>query len=296
MNRHAALRAARDAARCEEGGITALSLFLFMGMVMAAGLALDVQNALQSRNQLQGAADAAGHAALFWRYRNDEADAIAKGVEVAEANMPVSLYGDVLLTADVEFGDWDPVARVFTPAPGNPTAVRVTARRAEGRGNGVGTFLMRMVGVTELDLSAVSVWDAEESWCPGGKGFFSLKELRLTTAQTIDGGVCLHSEDRVTLLQDPTFNPGSTVSMPNAADLGVPGGTIDPKTGLASALEGASVNLDAFYNDLPGMAWDHLDPGNAVQPSYVSNQSFPVPVTPPNSRVTPADVATHAVN
>jgi len=289
-------RAAKDAARSEDGGITALSLFLFMGTALAAGLALDVHNALQSRNQLQGAADAAGHAALFWRYRNDEADAIAKGIEVAEANMPVSRYGDVLATADVEFGDWDPVARVFTPAAGNPTAVRVTARRDEGRGNGVGTFLLRMIGTPELNLSAVSVWDAEESWCPGGKGFFALKEIQLLTAPTIDGGVCLHSEDRVTLLQDPTFNPGSTLSMPDARHLGFPREVIDPTSGLAAALEGGSTNLDAFYNDLPGIAVDHLDPGLDIQPDYVTDLSLPLPVTPTNSEVTPGDIVANAVN
>ena len=295
MGLNCAWLAARRAAGCEDGGITFFSLFLFLMMVMAAGLALDVNHAVQARNQLQGAADAAGHAALYWRYRNDEASSVSKGIEVAEANMPTSIYGNVLATADVQFGDWDPATRSFTPVAGDPTAVRVTTRRTQAVGNGVTTFLMKALGKPVLDLNTVSIWDSEDGWCPGGEGMFAVGEVQLLSSATYHDGVCIHSEDRVELLQNATFDPGSALTLPDARDLVVPGGVPDPDSGINAALDAMRLNLDAFFNELPAIADDHLAPNDPVQPSYITDKTLPLPVTP-SGNVTAADIRPNAVN
>ena len=75
-----------------------------MAVLFTAGLAIDVNNAVQSEVQLQGAADAAGHAAIVELYKNGTANVPAKAVEVAQLNMPTSAYGNVLLTSDVSIG------------------------------------------------------------------------------------------------------------------------------------------------------------------------------------------------
>lgn len=265
--------------RRDDGGITVLSLFLFIVMLIVTGLAVDVNNAQQARVKLQGAADAAGHAALVWRSKNNtEAAAKAKGIELAEANMPTTIFGNVLATADVEFGDWDNVDRTFTPDPGNRTAVRVTTRRVEGRGNSIGTFLMWMIGVDDLTLNTVSVWDVQDGFCPPrspdkkrGEGFFAVKEVDFQTANTFKDGFCVHSDTFVKLSQANDFEPGTTVSMPDEMDLVLPKSGWGGNPGLPEALTSMDYNLQLFFNQFPTMVNDFFDPASPNQPDYVTD-------------------------
>ena len=270
-------------------------LFLFIVMLMAAGFAIDVNNAVQARTQLQGAADAAGHAALYTRYKDPvEANAIAKGVAIAEANMPTSIYGSVLATADIEFGDWDATTRTFTSGVG-ATAVRVTTRRTGG--DGVSTFLLKLIGVDSFDLNTVSVWDYEEGWCPRGEGYFAAGPVRIQSNNHYKDGFCIHSEDYAGFQQGSTFDAGVVVSMPDETDLDIPASGMDQNSGLWEALDSINYNLTTFFNGLETLASKYLDPSAGIQPSYITDMTAP-PNTPKkwNSNITAADIVPNAVN
>ena len=289
---------ARVAARNEEGGITVLSLFFFIVMLMAAGLAIDVNNAVQARNQLQGAADAAGHAALYWRNKQSDVDlAKTRGISIAEANMPTSIYGNVLATADVEFGDWDSTTQTFTPDTTDDSAVRVTTRRTKAGSNSVTTFLLKFIGQDELELNTVSIWDADDGWCPRGEGYFAVGRVDIQSNNDYLDGFCIHSETHVEFNQNSTFQEGVVVSMPNEGDLVIPNSGFSGNTGLYEALDSINYNLTSFFNDLPAMANSHLVPTSSVQPSYITDMTTP-PSKPTKYKkpITAADITPNAVN
>ena len=236
-------------------GVTIWALFNFMIILFFAGLALDVNNAVRSRTQLQGAADAAGHAAIYAQLKTgDKTAATAAGVKIAEANMPTSLFGEVLATADVEFGNWDRVARTFTPGTGD-TAVRVSTRRLDSRGNSVGTFLMDLLGIATLELNTTSVWDYEDGICVTnktdgvpGEGFFAIGDVDMQTGNVFGEGFCIHSETYVKLSTGNTFKDDVFISMPDLGELRMPESGWTNNTGINDALhQGGYPMLRAFF-------------------------------------------------
>ncbi len=289
----------------EDAGITVLSLFLFIGMLMAAGLAVDINNVIQSRTQLQGAADAAGHAALYARWRNSEADAKDKGIEIAELNMPTSVYGNVLTAADIEFGYWDPINypdKPFRADATKHTAVQVTARREAAGNNGIGTFLMHFIGFDELDVQTVSVWDSAYGFCPPkengsrGEGFFARGVIDIQSNNTYKDGFCIHSDSWVELQQGGSFEEGVTVSMPDDSDVVLPSSGLDPSKnpGLAEALTSQSMNLEAFFSNLDNLIDSYRDPYSSVNSGLISDTT--VNYSKINSNVIASDIVPNAVN
>ncbi len=294
-----------DFIEAEDAGITVLSLFLFIGMVMAAGLAVDINNVIQSRTQLQGAADAAGHAALYWRWRNSEADAKDKGIEVAELNMPTSVYGNVLTADDIEFGYWDPITYPDEPFRADSTrhtAVQVIARREAAGNNGIGTFLMHFIGLDVLDVRTISVWDSAYGFCPPkdngtrGEGFFARGVIDIQSNNTYRDGFCIHSDTWVELQQGGYFEEGVTVSMPDESDVVLPSSGLDPtkNPGLAEALTSQSMNLESFFSNLDNLIDSYRDPFSSVNSDLISDAT--VNYDKIISNVTAADIVPNAVN
>lgn len=270
----------RSFARNDDGGITVLSLFLFLIMLIGAGFALDVNNAIQSRNQLQNAADNAGHAALYWRGYESETSSIAKAIELAELNMPQTIFGTVVTSTDVEFGVWNGATRQFTAVPGSNTSVRVTTRRTRSGGNGVGTFLLKFVGYSALDLSTVSIWDATPAgFCPGatmdtaGEGFFALGRIEIQSGNNYQDGFCIHSEDYVKFSSNSTFEEGVVVSMPDEGNIQIPSSGLNSNVGLEEALESQWQNLYAFFETLGSSMAEYESPIFADQLDHVTNMT-----------------------
>src|SRR5690606_40362238 len=113
----------------EEGGITALSLQIFMASLVLGGLALDFGNGVASKTQLQVAADAAAHAAIYTRELYSPEEAKAAALEIAALNMPGGKYGNVLTTADINFGHWNRDTQVFSVDDANARdAVKVATK------------------------------------------------------------------------------------------------------------------------------------------------------------------------
>ena len=119
--------------RDDQGSMTVLSLYLLAGLMAVSALAIDFAYLLAARTQLQVAADAAAHAALYYREEETAHDAKLKAVELAQHSMPSANYGPVLRQEDVEFGHWDYASRVFTPDPYSTQAVRVRPGRTAAR-------------------------------------------------------------------------------------------------------------------------------------------------------------------
>ena len=240
---HAPLSATRRFLSDTSASVTIWALFNLVLVLFFAGLALDINNAVRSRTQLQGAADAAAHAALYARMKNgDTTGAAAAGIKIAEANMPTSLFGEVLATADVEFGNWERTSRSFTPGAGD-TAVRVTTRRLDARGNSVGTFLMELLGVATFELNTSSVWDFEDGICATndtdgipGEGFFAIGVVDMQTGNKFGSGFCIHSETYVKLSTDNTFMKDVYITMPDPTELRMPESGWTNNEGIHDAL------------------------------------------------------------
>ena len=99
--------------KSERGGITALSLFLLISMLMIGGYAVDVSNVMTARTKLQVTADAVAHAALLERELKSEDEAKAAALELAALNMPGEAFGNVITADEIVFGDWDPESLTF---------------------------------------------------------------------------------------------------------------------------------------------------------------------------------------
>lgn len=239
-------RSLRRFSRNTEGGISVLSLQLFLMALLIGGLALDTGNALSSRFQLQMAADSAAHAALYTRELASESDARAAAHEIVEASMPKDSYGVVLSNGDIQFGTWDHANQRFTRDESSVSAVKVTARRDRGRSNGLETFFLRIIGFFHWDMASTSIYETYLPACLKA-GFVSGGPLTLSGPQVFPAGFCLHSNDHVILATRNGFDAGARISMPDRARLETKQGEIADQPGLAEALRDQAFQLRAVH-------------------------------------------------
>ena len=115
----------------EDGAFTILGLFVFIAMIVIGGLALDVSSAMMARTQLQVAADAVAHAALYSRDWDTAAEAKTKALALAEINMPSSKFGAVLTVDDIQFGYWHSDTQTFELDANSKNGVRVDTSRLQ---------------------------------------------------------------------------------------------------------------------------------------------------------------------
>lgn len=226
----------------EDGGITVLGFFMITASMLIGAYAVDWANMMSARTHLQVAADAAAHAALVRREFATEQDAIDEAITVASLNMPQSRYGEVLIDADVEFGDWDPVGYSFTPVSGSKDAVRVRTRRIATRDNPIGTFLLRLVGVDYLSLTREAVFESYYPSCLK-EGFVAQQIVDLQSNNSFTNGFCVHSNDHVSLNSNNYFEPGTVVSMPDENQIDLPNSGFETNEGLQDALREGSWHI-----------------------------------------------------
>ena len=223
----------------EDGAITVLSAFLFIIMLMFGGLAIDVSNLMTARTRLQVASDAAAHAALLARETETEAQSVAAGVEVAALNMPVGIYGNVMLPSDITFGVWDSTLHNFIPMAGSKSAVMVEPKTAVERQNPVATYLLKMVGVDAWNVRVYSVFTTYHPTC-FQEGFVAQGVVDLQSNNSYTNGFCIHSNDYVTLNRNNYFEPGTVVSMPDTTRIDLPNSGFASNDGLSQALREGS--------------------------------------------------------
>ncbi len=117
-----------------------------------AALSIDVGHMLNVRSQLQAAADAAALAAAT--ALPDEAPARSRAAEYAAKND----YGHsgILDPGEVEIGNWNSQARIFTQGAEPRNAVRVRVERNDARGNPVELSLAPVLGLHTASVGATA--------------------------------------------------------------------------------------------------------------------------------------------
>ncbi len=276
--------AARFLAR-EEGGITALSLQIFMAALVLGGLAVDFGNGVASKTQLQVAADSAAHAALYTRELHSAEEAKNTALQIAALNMPDAKYGSVLTAGDITFGHWNRDAQLFTVDPGSRDAVLVSTKRHANMGNGVQTYMLGLIGQNSWDVTSGSVFETYYPRC-FREGFVAQDRVDMQSNGYFTQGFCIHSQSHVSVSSGNTFEPGVIVSMPDRRDIELPSSGFTSNTGLSAALRDGSYKLRILnrINDIiRGIITSPFDPqvgimapGSSYYRSYITNAS---PVT-----------------
>ncbi len=174
--------------RNEWGGASVFALFMTLMLLIVAGFAIDSQRLVAEQTKLQIAADSAAHAAVYFRQTMDEDEAIAAAVDLGRGTIPLSSNPDALRPEDVQFGIWD--GSTFTPKAGSTQAARVVTGNSQRRGRGLRTYLLRLSGVSILDVETQAIYAS------GGTGgcIYALDDkgegVRLTGGTSIDAEEC----------------------------------------------------------------------------------------------------------
>lgn len=231
-------RQLRRFARSEAGGMTVLGLFLTMGVLVIGGIAID-STRLQARTTLmQLTADSAAYAAAQTRVFNTTAVATNAAINSARANMPPSLYGNVVSSSDVQWGNWNATTRTFTPAAGlglnTARAVRVTVQQSRSRRNPFYNILLGWVGVPVAEPTRIAiVLNSTDRGCLR-EGFVADDLLDIQSGNEFYDGFCLHSNERIKISSGGYFESGTSVTVPDPRDTAVGGDLQLPASGLGS--------------------------------------------------------------
>ena len=191
-----------------DGSGTIMSLFFLVTIALIAGIAIDGANGWRSRDRLQIAADSAALVAAA--HVDDLATARSLAKEAASRN----LHGDetVVTDTDIVFGTWDEETDRFVALSEDEAAetpyevVQVTAQRTAARANTVGTYLLRLAGVSEFEMNAMSYAvstskpatssGVDPKACSAGT-FISTGSIAAGGGNSFDGDVCFYGADRV---------------------------------------------------------------------------------------------------
>jgi hypothetical protein len=185
--------------------------------------------------------------------------------------MPRARFGEVLETADVEFGTWDAEDRVFTPTSGAKEAVRVTLRQTAANGNPIPTFLLHLVGFEQWDLQVSSVFLSYQPTC-FREGFVAEQPVDIQSNNSFYNGFCIHSNEYVSLNSNNYFEPGTVVSMPDLDDLDIPNSGFETNTGLQEALRAGSYHI-RIISRIDNIIAALDDPGSRYYPDYLTSTS-----------------------
>lgn len=226
----------------ETGAMTAFGLFIFAASLMLSGYAIDVGNVIRVRTKLQIVADASAHAALLSRERQTESAARQTAIELAARMMPEDKFGRVIEAEDIEFGVWDSEQRTFAAEEGSRVAVRVVAHQNELKGNSVDTYLLKLVGLDDWDLTSEAIVVTYKPTC-FREGFVSEDVVDIQSNNTFTNGFCIHSNEYVSLNNNNYFEPGTIVSMPNPDEIELPASGFDKNDGLSEALRTGSYHI-----------------------------------------------------
>ena len=293
-------------ANCQDGAATGFGLIMAVLLLMFGGLAIDLAQYHAARTQLHAGADAAAHAALVARIRDrdDKLQAKQVGLRIMEDNMPPSRFGLTVKIEedDIEFGRLDtsePFPHQFLPddelGPGHydlPVAARVIASRNSSRTNAVRTYLLKIVGVSELAATTPSVFATYQPACLR-EGFVAEDRVDMQSNNEYLRGFCVHSNNYVSINQNNYFEDGTVVSMPDLSKLELPNSGYERNEGLEEALREDTMDiriLDQLETIMAG-----LRSGDSEYiPDYITS-TIPNEI-PASNNMTQDDLMTGAVN
>lgn len=137
----------------DRGSMLPVMAMLMLLATAGGALAVDVARGYAMKSDLQAAADAAALSAAIMLPDLDEARRAAK--RVVQRNLPN--YADILRDDDFQFGHWQATKRSISKSDGAASAVRVTVRLTESRGNGLDTLFSGLLGKDVLDVASSAV-------------------------------------------------------------------------------------------------------------------------------------------
>ena len=243
----------------ERGGIAIFGLYMFMSVLIMAGLAIDMSHLINNKTRLQIAADTAAHAALYNRDTKSADDSKVAALAVANAAMPSGRYGDVLKVTDIHFGSFDFADQSFTIDENSRSAVLVTTNQLASRANPISSFLLQFIGFAEWDVSVDSVFVTYRPACLR-EGFVADGIVDIQSNNEFWSGFCIHSNTHVELNSNNTFEAGTIVSMPDEESIVLPNSGWSTNDGLRAALRDAveptfnAFTSYRFANDAPRFA------------------------------------------
>ena len=226
----------------ERGGIAIFGLYIFMSILIMAGLAIDMSQLVNNKTKLQIAADTAAHAALYNRDTKSADDSKAAALAVANAAMPSGRYGDVLKLTDIHFGTYDSATQSFTIDESSRKAVLVTTNQLAERANPVSSFLLQFISFARWDVSVDSVFVTYRPTCLR-EGFVADGVVDIQSNNEFWSGFCIHSNDHLELNSNNTFEAGTIVSIPDEEDLVLPNSGLTTNDGLQQALRECSFEM-----------------------------------------------------
>ena len=222
--------------------MTILGLFFFMCVAIAGAFALDVASLYAARTHLQTAADQGAHAALYNRPLMDADDAKQTAMDIVLATLPSTKFGAATTTQNIEFGRFNIADRTFVVDESATEAVRVVTSFSDERGNAVKSFLFKLIGFDEFDVSAKSIFIAYYPGCLR-EGFVADGIVDVQSNNAYGNGFCIHSNTYVSLDSNNTFEAGTVVSMPDLDSLDLPKSGFKTNDGLKSALRQSTMNI-----------------------------------------------------
>ena len=253
----------------QSGGITILSLYIFLASLVIGGIALDVTRLQAEATLMQVTADNAAHAALIRRRSSTEPAAKLTAVAIAQLNMPQQLRGNVLTSADVQFGTWNAVTRQFVARVGAVDAVRVSINRQTSAGNPLPTLLLGFVGIDHFDLTRTATVIDYDPGCLR-EGFVSDTMVDMQSNNAFLNGFCIHSNQAVKISTNNTFDPTVSVSMPSLSNLQLPSSGFNSNPGLQDALDTNRYDLRVLTR-LNATITGLTTPGSRYVPAYITS-------------------------
>lgn len=253
----------------ETGSLTIHGLFTFMAMATVSAISLDVSNLMSSQTQLQVAADAAGHAALYYRDMHTPEEAKAAAIIQISASMPSEKYGEILAPEDIIFGNWDYDTETFAADPASRSAVQVTTARVASRSNSVASFLFKIVGYDTFDVVTSAVFTTFRPTC-FREGFVADGIVDIQSNNAYANGFCVHSNTYVSMNTNNTFEAGTVISMPDMDNIDLPRSGYETNEGLQAALRSGVYRL-RILNRIDYLI-DGLEDGNPdLIPDYITS-------------------------
>ncbi|MCA0042663.1 pilus assembly protein TadG-related protein [Celeribacter sp. ASW11-22] len=261
--------------RGDNGSISIVAMLLFVAFAAFAAIGIDFAKLRSDRTLMQSTADAAAHAAIYMRELNDADTAKAAALEVVEAMMPFDDYKTVVSENDITFGDFDYETRSFTADEDAKGAVRVNIHRDEASGNGISTYLFKLVGIDTFDTNLDSVFVTYVPTC-FIEGFVADEKVDIQSNNSYFNGFCIHANGGVSINSNNFFESGTVVSMTDLDDLELPQSGDESNDGLDEALREAAYRI-RVVNRLPDMI-DSLMAGEDTYLQSYTTAPFPVPV------------------
>lgn len=251
----------------DSGAITAWGLLLVLTTCVVGAIAVDVARLQAAKSQLQVSADAAAHAALYYRDSHPADEAKVKAIETANFGMPTDVYGAVLRPEDISFGYWSATDRAFRKDDTSREAVMVRTERVAANQNGIAPYLFPFTGTKNFDVATNSVFTTYRPSC-FREGFVAQDVVDIQSNNNYYNGFCIHANGHVELNSNNVFEPGTVVSMPNIDDLVLPQSGFSSNEGLEAALRSGAYQI-RILNRLPAIIQSFIDQQDTWLPDYI---------------------------